>query len=169
ATGDAVIFSGFPISNTGTWSGMGVGYLAEGGYGTQRGLVSFDTASIPSSAVVTTATLWIEAYAYQGTVNLDMLVSTYRVTAPWLENSVTWQSHGSAFSVAYGSTMVGQYVGYVSFDVTQLVQSWVNGTIPNYGIILRGETESGTTRGKIFYTREAAVGDRPVLSVSYRY
>ena len=148
---------------------MGVGYMAEDGYGIERDLIGFDTSSIPAGAQVTTATLMLKAYAYQGSVNSDMVVSTYAVTAPWSETSVTWQSHGSAFSTVNSSSVVGEYVTYISFDVTNLVKWWVNGTLPNYGVMLRGGIESGVTRGKIFYTRNAAVGDRPILSVNYTY
>jgi len=38
----------------------------------------------------------------------------------------------------------------IQFDITSLAQAWVNGTVPNYGILLRDPTSDGSFRGVRF-------------------
>jgi hypothetical protein len=86
--------------------------------------------------------------------------------APLDRIGVTWNSQPS-FAEAYGSTSItsGAF-GWQFFDVTNLVRGWVNGTLPNYGIMLRGPEVSGDDSSwRSFSTREGTYP--PQLVISY--
>jgi hypothetical protein len=53
---------------------------------------------------------------------------------------------------------------WYSFDVTNLVRGWVNGTLPNNGIMLRSPETSGPNL-RFFSTREG--GNSPQLVITY--
>jgi hypothetical protein len=64
------------------------------------------------------------------------------VTENWSEDTATWispwSSPGGDFdtSRAYAQFIPGQRNCYLSLDLTYLVQLWVNGNYPNYGVLL---------------------------------
>jgi hypothetical protein len=65
----------------------------------------------------------------------NQTVNVHRITQPWDEMTVTWNSFGASYDVATGS-FVPSAPGWQSTDVTALVQQWLNGTYPNYGVLL---------------------------------
>jgi hypothetical protein len=86
---------------------------------------------------VTNATL----YLFERDKKLDQITYLYRLTSPWSEGSVTWNSPwllpGGDFdsSQAFASFLPNQAGCMLEIDLTDLVQTWVNGT-PNYGFLL---------------------------------
>lgn len=166
--GDACILEGYPTANTGNTVDMWVGYddYLEPDGKIVRSLVRFDLSSIPSGASITSATLrlyLVNSWDYPGKTRT---ITTYRIASSWSESSVTWNNKPS-YAESYGSAGVthGADVWY-SFDVTNLVRGWVNGTWPNYGIMLRGPEWSGTDSSwKAFGTKESSY--RPQLVITY--
>lgn len=70
-----------------------------------------------------------------------------RITSTWNSNTVTWGTQPSVtttdesdFSTAYGSS--GCAENYATWDVTNIVDKWAQGTATNYGLRLRGVDES---------------------------
>lgn len=56
---------------------------------------------------------------------------------------------------------------FIDFDVTALVQAWVNGTINNNGLILRG-TSNTQDKAVVFWSSEnATTANRPKLVIDY--
>lgn len=86
---------------------------------------------------------------------------------PWGTNGM---AEGSDFvAVAEDTTTVGD-AGWYQWDVAALVQSWVNNTQSNFGVVMRDpdEWQSGNTIRR-FYSAEYAAntGFRPKLSITY--
>jgi hypothetical protein len=69
---------------------------------------------------------------------------------------------------AYGATGVTHGAwGWYSFDVTNLVRGWINGTLPNYGVMLRGPEWSGSDSSwKAFSTREGPYPPQLIITYS---
>jgi len=115
--------------------------------GDWKALVKFDVSQIPSNATVTSATLNLYLNAVYGSPGN---VSFYRLLRNWVENITTWNIYdtGASWSTAgtgsgtdYVSTAVliqdpGVALGVKTFDLTSQVQSWVNGSQSNYGLLL---------------------------------
>jgi hypothetical protein len=133
----------------------------------RRGLVRFDLSGIPANATVTSAKL----YLYETRQISGQTTYLYRVTHTWSEGLVTWNSpwtiHGGDFdkSIAFASFLPNQLNCMVTLDLTDLVQRWVNGTYPNYGVFLY---TTGPNRSIIYSSKENPVAQqRPRLDVSY--
>jgi hypothetical protein len=103
----------------------------------RRGLLKFDLSSIPSNAVISSATL----YLYEQDNKTGQTTHVYRVTSDWNEHTVTWRSwnlFGGDFdiSTSYYSYIPDQKDCLLTLDITNLVREWVNGTYNNYGVML---------------------------------
>jgi hypothetical protein len=133
----------------------------------RRGLVRFDLSSIPSNAVITSANLYLYAQdKKQGTIT-----NIYRVTSNWSENSATWNTPwttpGGDFnsSIAHYSFISDLNNCLVTLDILDLVQAWVSGTYPNYGVMLYATGPNHTFK----YTskEDGTVQEHPRLQVIY--
>lgn len=126
----------------------------------QRIVIAFDLSSIPQEAIVNTA--YLNIYRYDGNPGSALECEIFRVTEPWSENvlvnSIAYESAGS-----YDQIIVTEN-GWYEFDVKNLVQEWVQGTFPNYGIVFFGTGGSGLYQN--FFSREAA-SEQPYLVVDY--
>ncbi len=120
------------------------------------GTTAFD---IPPGAVFESATFYVDvSNAPNQTVNV------HRITAPWDENTVTWNSFGGSYDPAVVGSFVSDGIGWHSVDVTALVQDWLDGTYENYGLLL----EQGTTDFTQFLSSECSIVDfRPMLEICY--
>ena len=131
-----------------------------------RGLVEFDMSGFLSETIVIDAQLRLYNWKTSAPVR-SMLLTTRRLTKLWDEDEATWELMGEGFGEAFGSKVVEGYTaGWVSIDVTALVQQWVSGYVPNYGVGLTG-AETLPENNKCFETRERGLGWEPQLVVQW--
>ena len=119
-----------------------------------------DPDCVPEGATIESATLSL-VVATGG----NQTVNVHRITAPWAETVVTWNSFGGAYDMAVEGSFVtdGSYQ-WRSVDVTALVQAWVDGTHPNYGMLLeQGQTQHSTYRSSEYPYAQY----RPMLEICY--
>ena len=147
--------------------------------GTKRPLLYFDVSSVPGGVTILNASLQLHMTHYKSHQQL-MTASVYGVKREWVEMETTWQLAKSQvhWTLAGASdTMEDRDATptdaqplpdinqWYDFDITDLVQAWVDGARPNYGVILIG---SGNTVETSFYSSEYSVpADRPRLVVQY--
>jgi hypothetical protein len=168
AAADTTILQGYATHNFGGAPDMWAGYddfLDPDGQ-IVRSLVYFDLSGIPLGTQIVSSSLHLQLVSSWDFPNHTRTITTYRVTQGWSEPNVTWNT-APAHAEAYGSAGVkhGAWDWY-AFDVTALVQAWLDGTHVNHGIMLRGPEHSGPDSSwKAFSTRE---GDYPPeLKISY--
>jgi hypothetical protein len=141
-----------------------------------RGLIEFeDLSAIPDGVEITKATLRLFLVGLWGQ---HEGVWSHRITSPWSETGVTWNTQDGATP---WNTPGGDYdptpsdfvpnegiVDWKEWDVTQFVQGWIEGRFPNYGIILIGKP-AGLNDGISFASSESVFGDDwdPELVVEY--
>lgn len=170
AVADATILEGYPGFNAGTtndmWAGYDDGRLSPPGR-IVRSLIKFDLSGIPSSATVQSARLRVYYAGYWDYPNRVRTITAYRIVGDWTERGVTWNNKPSP-GTAYGSVAINsdQNWGWRELDVGALVQGWINGSIPNQGVMLRGPEASGADSSfRIFSTREGPYP--PQLVIQY--
>ncbi len=167
AVADASALEGIPNTNDGTDSTMWTGYEHCSDFsGITRSLVKFDLSAIPAGAQIAQASLSLFLDGSCDTGNNSRTVTTYRLTSDWGETAVTWNTK-PGFAEAYGSSTVSSRVFQrYSVDVTNLARAWVNGTYPNYGLMLRSPESSNSAR-LAFGTRQAGSSYAPYITITY--
>lgn len=105
----------------------------------QRALLNFDVISyLPPGTTIHQATLKLYMSGYCDTG--PSLFQVYRLTESWSELTATWNNQ-PAFAEGYGSNLIpigSNTFGWYNFNITSLVQGWIDGTYSEYGLILRG-------------------------------
>ena len=144
-------------------------------------LIYFDLSSIPDNAVIQSAYLYLykkKHYVIESGKTYNNLY-IYRVTKYWSESEVTWTHRTSTRAWTnpggdYATTPQFHFRSYTSetagkeykIDITDLVKKWLDGTYPNYGIII--VAEASWTGGIQFYSREYSdAAYRPKLGITY--
>lgn len=157
--GDTTIVAQDPNRNYGTGTAVIIqSSVSSGTQSAQRGLFQFDLSSIPAGSTITSATFSAYYYYYYA-AGLDPTGRTYylyRNTGNWTETGVTWNTQpGYTTSQGASATMPGSF-GWVSWNVKDIVQSWVNGA-PNYGLVMMdGNETQGVIKLAEFLSREYA-------------
>jgi hypothetical protein len=127
-----------------------------GGSGDQsdgkRGLLQFDTSGIPAGAIVTGATMYLTPLnLFEGNTGFE----AFRLTTPWDEATVTWDTTdgnarwtlaGGDFAAAVEGTASGGHTGLHEFDLTSVVQDWVDG-VANHGLAVMNPQGASDERG----------------------
>ena len=119
--------------------------------------VKFDLSSIPSNAVIVSAKLKLTDQS-----SSSIAVDVHRVTGgDWSEGSITWNNKPSYDSAVIDSATTGNDGDVIEWDVTDVVQGWVDGSYSNYGFALTSDSDTAES----FYSKEG--GHAPELVVEY--
>jgi PKD repeat protein len=131
---------------------------------------------VPDGATITSATLSVYKFngASAGTYNAR------RLLRPWIESQATWDSASSGTAWALGGAQggtdvttageaqasMGTELGWLSYDVTSMVQAWRGGA-PNYGFRMR--QIAGENQPHDFTAKDHPQAMfRPKLTVNYQ-
>jgi len=153
---DAYVYEKYPSNNYGSETSIKV--KSQSG-SSKIGYILFNL-TIPSNSQILDAKLKIYNNV-GGTYSAEVCV--YRVTESWNENDVTWNSR-PALGEEYDCKTINS-AGWWVFDITDLVQGWVNGSYENYGLALCSESSSEVQ----FYSKDYSDPSyHPVLEVTYQ-
>jgi hypothetical protein len=159
---DALLASNWPATNWGSSQSLVSGSVPPG---ERQALLRFDLSAIPSDAIVLSAEATLNVLLYGGAP-----VRAHVVTAPWSEGAVTWDSFNGAYLPAVAATFPAAANAFphppvpTSTDVAALVQAWLNGSVPNDGLLL----ERDLTGSTVFCSSEFTTpSERPKLSTCY--
>jgi len=127
----------------------------------QRTFLYFDLSPVvlPKGQRLRSATLRLVASTGFGANPQGQPMEVWRVTRPWMESRVTWlqaadntpwSSPGGDFSglgerpYAVNASQPGNG-GPVVWDLTELVDLWLDGVLPNHGLLLKSSPPNGLT------------------------
>ena len=138
-----------------------------GGGTDSRGLIQFDVSSVPTGSTVSSATmrLFQEFNGQAAGTTIDV----FRNTSSWNENTVTFNTRPTVAAGAVSSLNIGDLTDHVfrTWDVTSVVQSWVNGSNPNFGLTLvKNPNQAAWPYLKSKEEPDASL--RPVLTINLR-
>jgi hypothetical protein len=139
---DSFLSASSPTTNYGTtaWAPSNLN-------NTMRYIVKYNFPSTLTGKRILSANLNVYWWSQSGSWQSGLYMQLYRVTQNWAETSVTWNnaSTGSSWTTAGGmySELVGQaaignvdHAYYLPADVTDIVDRWIRGEVPNYGLIV---------------------------------
>lgn len=144
----------------------------------RNGLIRFDVSHIPEGAQILEAklSLFLSQNEWATGAPFELL----RATTAWEEGSRESQYDGVADGATWlipWSTPGGDYaesvctlplvLGQFSVcDITPLVQSWVSGEVPNFGLVIRGTDPNGDD-ARFISSENSDVSKRPSLEIRY--
>ncbi|MGQ9494282.1 MAG: DNRLRE domain-containing protein [Anaerolineae bacterium] len=146
---DTTLHRDFPDSNFGN-----VWYLRVGMRHKDSALIRFDLSVIPPGSRIVCAVLSLYAERWSGTP-FELDVGVYRVKRQWLANEATWlmaqsgalwevggcNGPGDREQIPESKVTVTNIFKWYDFDLTCLVDGWVNGWLPNYGVSIQAVDE----------------------------
>lgn len=150
-------------------------YLQTGWYNRPyRSIFKFDiAAAIPSNATVSSAVF--KAYAPPATPHIAMGHSLHTITSDW-DSTATWNNRkaGTPWTTSGGggdistnpaytssSTTVQAYPAWYSWNAPlAAVQGWVDGSLPNYGFMLRSNNTGNIGNAYAWASTEASTSSQ---------
>lgn len=147
-----------------------------------RVLVRFNLSSIPSNAIVSSATYRLVKLSGD---NTSINTSVHRLTNNWTEGtasctgttgvaswnnrmaSTPWTTPGGDFFATPAASINVAGNGTYNWTITSLVQDWVSGTHSNFGLITKYTTENINAEKEFASTENGTAANRPSLSVTY--
>jgi hypothetical protein len=161
---DAFVSDLYPDFNFASHSNIIVGSRETGTY---RGYLQFDLPTIPDGAVVETARLGLLYFDNKPEVAGN--IGVYAVEESWNENDISWDNQPSCSSTPDNISNVPSSAGlsFVYWDISDLVQSWLDGSVPNYGMMLKNPEENNWQAWKYFRSSNYYSEYSPMLIIDY--
>jgi hypothetical protein len=136
-----------------------------------RGFIEFNLSSIPSGNSIVSAIVQLHVSLPP---ERNMTIKVYRVTSFWNESVVNWSSRNTAnlWSTAGGDyteeldsiIITNETNSYYNITITDAVRKWINGSSPNYGIMLISENANNGNTTEI---DSSDSGNGPQIIVHY--
>jgi hypothetical protein len=156
---DAQIDNGSPANNYGNEQSLTVNW---GLNSRSIGLIEFDLSSIATGSTITDATL---SLFHNSNEQTNARYDVFRVTSAWNEATVTFNTKPTFDPTAVATlTFTGDGNVYRNWDVTSVVQGWVDGSFGNFGLWIEEIPVQGTSSA-IFLSSDAAANQRPILAI----
>ena len=180
ASEDALLHEYAPTTNYGSFDNIRASKHTYGGPWAQtKGLFKFDMSSLPANAIITSATMTLSScygctpyylhYDLGGGTGNAAVVK--KVTSPWTEYGVTWNTAPSTtLSGAYTTPNFGDNTAtsLVEPGMESMVQNWVTSPATNYGVELSLLDPSEYYHGVFFASRESSIAMyRPKMCIEY--
>jgi len=135
----------------------------------KRALIEFNLSQIPENAVITEATLTLSGVAHNPLQRSNESY-LYRINQAWTENVVTWENQPTVIEndKAYLHASTSPTEVY-NVDLKTIVQSWIDGYYPNYGLMLKLANETTTSYTKLEFASSDHTNPamRPKLTIKY--
>ncbi|GAA2965655.1 DNRLRE domain-containing protein [Actinokineospora diospyrosa] len=151
---DAQIWSDSPDRADGALFQLSVG---TDDTGVARSLLKFDTSVVPAGTNLTAAKLRTYYDNELYTNANDVTLEARRVTAAWAENTATWNNSSTLFAEAGLDTAIKRANvahSWSEWDVRNIAQSWVSGSAPNHGLMVKATDETLRRGGAVYQAGE---------------
>ena len=159
-----VIWEDNPDINYGSHPDLMIGNTSDKHF---RSYLQFDLSALPDHAVIVNADLSVYQYNTSGIE--DFIVALHLVTESWEESSIIWTDQANYTAPETTVSVIAGESAWLSWDITSMLQGWLDGINPNYGVVLTDVEEfSGQTFISCHssdYTTDPAL--RPRLEITY--
>lgn len=164
---DAFVSTGISDDNTGDSNYLLVGYNLFD----NRTYLQFDLDPnpIPAGAVITDARikLYQDAMFFQSKTFNGAI---YPVTSQWEEDEITWNNQPNSSSTFVTFPTLYDTTGtWVTCHIEDFVKGWLDGSITNYGLLIKATNESSEDTGARFPSSDNVddITKHPILEIDY--
>ena len=160
---DAHVYESFSAFNYGSTSVVYVGIKSDGKR--FRGYIRFPVGLKPGAVVVDARLRLYLSWKLSGYDKQRIWV--FRPKGPWSESTITWDNQPGYYLNSYGVFYIYSFSPnnvWYEVSITSLVQEWMNGAKPNYGVVLTGS--SGWVGVAGLASRETTY--KPKLYIKYK-
>lgn len=133
-----------------------------------RAFLKHDLSGIPYKSKIISAKLYVYCcYLHDNGASATHNIT--RVMSDWNEDTLTWNNKPEQNTEMY----LDEYVSspdlntWGSWDITRMVQEWVDKTYPNYGLQFVNSNEGAYRTEWRFYTKEANNGLATYIEIEY--
>jgi hypothetical protein len=161
---DAHVYDNYTSHNFGDYAMLIAGARAN----IYRSYLEFDLDSLPENAVITSARL--ELYYIHNFPGLVTEIGAYTVQGAWTEYDITWDNQPAFAAVPeYSYTFPAQPTyDFRYWYITDLVKGWRDGSITNYGVVLKATDESSDEAWTGFQSSDyMTAAEHPKLVITY--
>ena len=131
--------------------------------------IQFDLSFIPDNAVITDAILRLYQYDLWGSGTFS--IGAYTVTEDWKEDKVTSHNRPEALTKPeHTTTIITKPIDgkWIDWHIGDLVNGWLDGSIKNYGVLLKAVDEDTINTFASFRASEYSYpSERPKLVIHY--
>ena len=134
-----------------------------------RAYLQFDLSTVPGNTRIINAYQTLYQYDSLGTGSFT--VGLYQVTSYWGEDTITWNNQPNSSSEVESSCPVD--AGFPNwrtwYNIGDLVKGWLDGSIANYGMLLKATDETSITMIATFRSSDytADTSEHPKLTINY--
>ena len=134
-----------------------------------RTYIKFDISSIPQGAKIKSAKLYL-LKTYINSYGQDHTFTVRRCLNEWKENTLTFNMVPTLSANFYGPVYTfGAVNKWTELDMTQMVQEWVDGTYPNYGMRTTYNGTGYRENSRWASSNNPTVDCRPYMEVVYEF
>ena len=162
---DGVVVNAFPSVNYGDIDASAIGNSVSA---IARTYIKFKPLTIPANARILDADLILYQYSTNGSDNFT--IGLYGVTGDWDESTITWNLQPTSSTDAKSTNNItAGATTWEYWNIDTLVQGWMDGTITNYGMMLKDTDESSVNTVAYFWTSDYLIDTtkRPKLTIYY--
>ncbi len=135
---------------------------------TCRAYLQFSLALLPENAVIVSARVGLNYISDD--ISTPTAIGAYAVLGAWTEDGVTWNNQP-----AYSTTLEDSHIlpiaptgNFHFWYITELVKSWYDGSLANFGLLLKSLDESALEGWAGFYSSDWGTStERPKLVITY--
>jgi hypothetical protein len=162
---DTYVYEPTPTSD---YSGSSYTFAGAHVDGTCRAYLQFNLALVPSNVVITNARVGL--YYTSEDVTTQTAIGAYAVQQAWTDSGTNWNDQPNCATTFADTHLMPASVSnsFHYWYITDLVQAWLDGALPNYGLVLKSVDESAEEGWVGFRTSDySTASDHPKLIISY--
>ena len=163
---DSFVIERYPDENKGSFYRLNIGYSVIDST-KYRAYLQFDLGAVPENARIINADLKLYPSAIEGFGSFTM--GLYKVMSDWEEGTITWDMQPISSSEAEVLSTINTFVtNWITLGISDLVQGWLDGSITNYGILLKALDEESANIRIGFWSSDWGVDTScPKLKMDY--
>lgn len=145
-------------------------YISGGSAHYYRSYLQFNLSTVPGNARAVYAYLSLYQNTSGGTAGSNT-IGLYQVTGDWEESTITWNNQPTSSTVAEATCTVypTSNIWRTWYNIGNLVQGWLDGTIINQGMLLKATDETLIDLAVGCWSSDYATdtSKRPKLTINY--